>query len=64
MILFILCLPCPWFSLFLLVIVVVSTFNVSIIHMSVTVLIDFFRFVVNLRMRLAEMWVLKIQWLM
>ena len=45
-------------------IVVVSTFNVSIIHMSVTVLIYFFRFVVNLRMRLAEMWVLKIQWLM
>ena len=45
-------------------IVVVSTFNVSIIHMSVAVLIDFLRLIVNLLVRLAKVRVLKIQWFM
>ena len=45
-------------------IVVVSTLYVSIIHMSVAVLIDFLRLVVNLLVRLAKVRVLKIQWFM
>ena len=45
-------------------IVVISTFNVPIIHMSVAVLVDFFGFIVNLLVRLAKVRVLKIQWFM